>query len=739
MMITEQRSQIGSDDDPLLSDVDTDEGLTLDEFTGYFQEILDQPAWRTQADKEMDYKDGNQLDSELLRKMEQLGVPPAIEPLIGPAIESILGAEAKKRTDWRVIPDGDKEGQEVADAFNYKLNQAERKSRADRSCSDAYESQVSVGIGWVEVSREEDPFKYPYRCCFVHRNEIWWDWTAKESMLQDARYLIRSRWIDKKVGKLMFPDKAELIEQAVSGWYGFDAYQLDGGKSTELAMSAHIERGWSIEEQEWRNREHNRIRLFEVWTRRWERVLVLKMPNGRIVELNPDDDMHMMAVASGVKPVHAVVSRVSRSYWAGPHKLVEEPSPYLHSHFPYVPFWGHREDRTGIPFGRIRGMMFMQDNVNASISKIRWGLASVRTTRTDGAVIDDDETFHNEIARIDADIVLDQKHMAMPGAVFKVERDFQLNEQQYKMLNDARAAIERVGGIANEFQGQKGNATSGVQYNSQIEQTQQTLANIDDNFQESRAQVGELLLSMIIQNMQGMQEDVLIEGKAIRDDRVVSLNVPTVDDDGLKYLTNDVSKTMLKVVLADVPSTPAFRVQQLTTFGEAYKSAPEDYQQIMFPHMMNLMDIPDKDEIIKAIKERDANAENTPERRLIALQVDEMMAKIGKLKAETTVRNVEGQYSSVQAAQTIAALPGVVPIADELLKSAGYVDANGSPIATQPMEAAQLPTSYNEQRRININQQPVNTDPRFPSNPESPSRGMMQGIETQAPDGVIQQ
>lgn len=99
-----------------------DLSLSLEEFTGFFHEIINQPTWRARADKEMDYKDGNQLDSEILQKMAAIGMPPAVEPLIGMTIESILGAEAKKRTDWRVIPDGDKEGQDVADALNYKLN-----------------------------------------------------------------------------------------------------------------------------------------------------------------------------------------------------------------------------------------------------------------------------------------------------------------------------------------------------------------------------------------------------------------------------------------------------------------------------------------------------------------------------------------------------------------------------------------------------------------------------------------
>lgn len=61
-------------------------------------------------------------------------MPPAIEPLVGPTIDSVLGMEAKTRTDWRVLPDADKQGDDVADALNYRLNQAERHSKADYAC-----------------------------------------------------------------------------------------------------------------------------------------------------------------------------------------------------------------------------------------------------------------------------------------------------------------------------------------------------------------------------------------------------------------------------------------------------------------------------------------------------------------------------------------------------------------------------------------------------------------------------
>lgn len=708
-----------------ISDEGNDGGLSLAEFTGFFNEMLNQPSWRARADKEMDYKDGNQLDSELLEKMRKIGMPPAIEPLIGLAIESILGEEAKNRTDWRVIPDGDdQEGEEIAEALNYKLNQAERKAKADRACSDAFESQVSVGVGWVEVARETNPFKYPYRCVAVHRNEIWWDWLAKCPLLSDARYLVRTKWVDKAIAQLMFPDHKDLLNATFSGWNGMDAYTLDGGHSTGLAMAADIERGWSIEEQQWRDVEQARVRLFEVWYRRWVNALVLKLPDGRVVELDRSNDLHMMAVASGIAPQYAVICKVRRAWYAGPHKLSDDPTEYKHDNFPYVPFWGHKEDRTGVPFGRIRPMMFMQDNINASLAKIRWGLAATVTTRTDGAVLADDSHFRQEIARPDADIVLDADHMARPGAMFEINRNFELNEQQYKMLNDARAIIQKVSGVSNEFQGVENSSKSGVQYNSQIEQARQSLASIMDNFNDSRAQVGQLLLSMIIQDMGESPEDVVIDGGGLRDDRVVHLNQPVSDEFGMAFKTNDVQRTLLKVTLNDVPSTPSFRTQQLNAMSEAYKAAPPEFQRIMMPHLMNLLDVPNKDLILQAIKE----AERAPdpeqieaEQKLKELELKILLndAKIKEVEARAVKIMTDAQYAAMQGGAQVATMPEVAPIADEIMKNAGY--RNPDPGGVDP----NFPVP-GDPPQVDAPQVTQNTSPTHPPVPPS----AMSGVET---------
>jgi hypothetical protein len=725
-------------------------GLTLAQYTNWLLEIQNQPAWRAKADKEMDYVDGNQLDSELLQKMQQLGIPPAIEPLIGPAIDAVLGFEAKTRTDWRVTPEGDKSGDDVAKALNYKLNQAERTSGADRACSDAFKPQVSVGLGWVEVSRETNPFKFPYRCKAVHRNEIFWDWLAKEPDLSDARYLIRRRWADGAQVALKFPHKKELIRMASGNAAWTDQFYTmnEGGTVPNLHNDAVQERGWSIEEQEWRDVSTGRVCLFETWYRKWEEVVVIRLLDGRVVEYNKTNTVHTVAIAAGVaKPQRHVIPRMYVAFWMGPHKLYEGPSPYRHTDFPYVPFWGKREDRTNVPYGSVRGMMYLQDNVNSAIAKIRWGLSAVRTERTKGAVEMTDEAFRQQIARPDADIVLDAAHMAKPGARFEVKRDFQLNEQQYKMLGDSRLGIQRSSGITASFQGQTGTARSGVQESTQIEQTTQQLADTMDNFRFGRTKVGDLLLSMIIEDLIGKKnEKVVIRGNAITKDREVLLNVPKVDEElGIHYLDNDVERVRAKVALSDVPSTPSFRAQQLQAMSEAFKAMPPEYQAIALPHLLNLMDIPNREEIIqqiqlaqgsespeqiqgridKAVEEALAKAQFDLKHRELDLKYspERMRAEISKLMSETVLKGVQAAFAAMQAGGQIAAMPQIAPIADAVMQSSGYqrpVPAGVDPNYPQPVvaPAAVVP--------------PVreNTSPQMPPVPASAVAGADQGIET---------
>ena len=741
--------------------------LSKEEYDEIFEEIEDQPHWRAIADKEMDYADGNQLDNDLLRKQAELGIPPAIEDLIGPALLSIQGYEATIRTDWRITPNGQPGGQDVADAINFKLNEAENQSGADRACSEAFRPQIGCGVGWVEVARESDPFKFPYRCKAIHRNEIHWDMKSTEPDLSDARWLRRQRWLAPDRVALVFPEHAELIKAAGengAAWWQDETLAFEGGHGTGLENAWNEGRSWTEYEDRWYNARTKELCVAELWYRRWVRVPVIKTPNGRVVEYDSQNMQHVIAVASGNAEVtQATVTRVRRAYWLGPYLLFDGETPYTHRHFPYVPFWGFAEDSTGVPYGYVRSMKYAQDSLNSGLSKLRWGMSVVRIERTKGAVDMTDAQVRKQVARPDADIVLNAAHMAQPGAKFEVKRDYQLTDQHSQQLNDNRATIERTSGITAGFSGKSGTATSGLQEQTQVEQSNQALGRIMDNFRASRTQVGELLMAMIIKDIGEKPEEVIIEGDAITEDRTVQLNMPEVDPaTGSQYLSNDIQRTRLKVALEDVPSSSSFRSQQLQALTEAIKPLPQEYLAAAVPFLTQLMDLPFKRELVEAF--RAVGEQQTPEQieqqkqeaiqqalkdagnelkqREVEIKERKAEAEISAIVAKAVQTGVQSAFAAMQAGAQVAQMPMIAPIADTIMQGAGYQRPNpmgDDPNFPTPEQAAATDirnpyiqgdgAQMGSEQMGDIAMAEQNTSPQFPPVP-SDGATPMQGIET---------
>ena len=768
--------QAGYDDEPA---GEVASGLSLKQFEEWHEECKKQPPWRATADKESEFFDGNQLDSDLVRAQQSIGMAPAIDPLMGPELDELCGLEARLRKNWKVVPNSDVADDEVAEALNAKLNAAERHSKSDKTCSLAFRGQAGIGVAIVCVDRETDPFKFPYRTTIVNRNDCWWDWKGSHDPdMHDHRYFIRRRWTDKTQAKLFFPESADLIEHAATGWTQFDSFTNDGGTSTGLlnqvgkvsfggvgtptrlqdasgsyallsaAKNNEEGRGSSIEEQEWRDIENKRICIFEVWYRVWSSAKVFRSPDGRTIEVDADNELHQAALSSGqVEVENAVISKVRVAMFIGPHRMSDNPTPFKHNKFPYVPFWGKHEDRTGVPYGLGRGWIYHQESINSLSAKLRWGISAVTTKRTKGAYAGTDDQFRRISAMVNADIVLDPKAMS-EGGILEISRDFQLTDQQANMLIEARKSIKRTGmGIDDEDQKNDGK--------EQLETIPNQHGILFDNFKESRNEVGERLLSMIIEDMEGKPQEVVIKGDVSTDDKVVQLNVESIHPEtGEAYLTNDVSRTMLKVVLEDVPTTPTYRAQQMASLSEVIKSAPEKFQPILFPHLLTLADIPDRDKLIISIRD----AAKIPSEEEIAAKIDQAVkdalqkagvdnktrelelkaqlqtAQIEKLTAESMLTRVTASYESMQTAGTVAQNPALAPIADVIMQQGGNQPTR--PGSVSP-EFDQMPLPDDVQRQAVIDQAQQNTSPAFPPRPSSPAIGAKAGIETQRlTDGV---
>ena len=731
-----------------------DSGMSLATLEDMLSDLRYQPPWREEADVCDDYYDAHQLKTDRLQKMEALGIPPLVTNLIAPVINSQLGMEAKSRTDWRVTEEdeADEVPEDVLLALNARLNKVERESRADRAISDAYAAQLKSGVGWVEVSRNSDVMAYPYRVVEVDRNEMWWDWRAKQPDLSDARYLIRKRRFDQDVLTAMMPEHAELIKWAVTDrfktWQWETLAQLNS--STDLAYAAHLERVTNLDENEWRDAERKRATVFEVWYRQWKRGPVLYLPNGRIVPFDRQNPRHVAAVRQGmIIPQQKVFSSLRVAFFLGCHRLYDQPTPYKHQHFPYVPFFGYREARTGIRYGMIRNMISPQNVVNSADAKMHWLLNAKRIIADSDAIDTQYNTWkqvQEQVSSPNAVVLLDPNK---PNARFKVETDFQLSAQQFSRRQQAAADIEAAAGVYKAALGKEGAATSGIGIDSLIEQSNIMMAEINDNATFSRRQVGELVFSLVFEDMIGKEMKIAFKEKGKK--RIVHLNRKAVNEQGQEVVENDISAIRTKVALSDVPSTASFKSQQLRIVSEVAKSLPPQMQALLVPAMVMLTDMPDKEDTAEAIRklagiapkmtdEEQAAADEAKakaqeviselERRTAEANVKLLEQKVAQLEqqnrkigAERLVKMVEALYSAMQAGQIVATVPQVAPIADELLKGAGYDDQDGG----------DLPQIDNGMQAQSGDVQAVSALPQ----PESPVEGAQAGIETMGNDGVL--
>ena len=617
--------------------------LSVARLETWLDEIKLQPQWRKEADKCCEYYDGNQLDADTISRLEDKGLGPLITNLVAPTINAVLGMEAKTRTDWRVGAD-DERFMDVAEALSAKLHEAERESQADRANSDAYAAMVKVGFGAVEVSRESNPFRYPYRVSYIHRSEIFWDWHSRMPDWSDARYVVRKKQYDADVLASFFPDRAEIIKSAGKYREWSDFLTLDARMSADLLHDMGQGHRMSWDDLGWRDTTRNRVTCFEVWYRVYVRGLVLKLPFGRVIEFNSDNPVHRAVVASGaVQPQVAVFDKIRCAFYCGPIRLLDYETNKRR--FPYIPFFGYREDLTGVPYGIIRSMLSPQDEVNARTAKMMYLLNSRRTIIDSDALDSKYNTMSDasrEVGRADGFIVLNPTSQR---GTLRIEDNGALSQQQFMVMQERKQAIQEAAGVYSAMMGQNSNASSGTAIQSLVEQGVTTLAEINDNYRLARRLVGEELLSLIKEDTTDEMDIMVDTGTAKR--RIV-VNIPKVNPDtGIAYKENDVQVAPVRVALQDVPSTPTYRAQQFAQMSEILKSLSPQYQALLTPFVIEMTDFAHRKEIAEFLRKQTGIVmdQNSPQAQAAAQQ----QAQMQQMQMEAAMQDMQSKIAERQA------------------------------------------------------------------------------------------
>ncbi len=548
------------------------DGFSLHALESLVSDCQGQPDWRPRADLAHAYYDmGKQLTPEKEHKIRvEMGIDPRQTNLVHGVINGVLGQEAKNRSDVRVEAD-DEDFADVSDVLSKDMKEAQRETNSDMAISNGYAGQVKGGIGWVEVSRSSDPLDYWLRVNEVHRNEIWFDWRSRHLGLNDARWLVRKRWEDLDEAVALMPEHRDVLTRAVNGWDLVNLPDDDDGGMLYRAYSN--ERRTSIRRDEWCDTQRKRIKLFEVWYRVPAEVLVLHLSATRRVMYDENNPLHVQAVSRGrVKVSKSVTRQVRMAMFAGPHRLLDIGT--TRRNFPYVPFFAFRDDEDRSPYGLIEGMISPQDEYNERRQMINWMLKA-RQVYIDNDALDPEYNTIADIAatamRPDMVAVLKANRKNPNGLVIK--NDLTLQKEQIDVMMSAQQLIQDVPRV---YSTQLGNApagvTSGIAINSLTESGAVAMGELNDNYRFARKMVHEQMLEHIVEN--NLQEEMQVVLGGGQNRRVVVLNSWGPKGEPV----NRVKDAPIKVGLSDIPSSPAFRMQeqqQLATMIQALQGNPQ--------------------------------------------------------------------------------------------------------------------------------------------------------------------
>lgn len=629
-------------------------------------DIDGQPDWRTDANRCCAYYDGDQIPPQVAAVLEERGQPVECQNLIAPAIDSVLGTEAKTRSDLRVEANYENDDMEkLAEALNAEFYTVCQEMRIDRVRSDAYAGQIKAGLSWVEVRRNPDVTGPRYIAEQINRNEVDWDWLSKKPDLRDARWVRRRRWIDLDEAVMLFPQRAETLKNAVGTWDTFDDIERIDGDDVDLRSGWEERQTWSRNEAEYLSTSRDRIMLYVIYYRVYERIPMLALPTGKMVEYDKNNIAHAVAVASGrVKVEMRLLSFIRESWWAGPYHLGDRPCDAPQGMFPLVPFWGFRKDQSGIPYGLVSRMISAQNSYNFRHLKVTWLLQASQVIMDSDATNMTAEQVRKEANRPDGVFVLNaaRKNKTKAADALQINRDSSVSAQQMQVMEYDRQNIQDCAGIYSSYIGQDtSGVVSGIAVSNLVEQSSTTLAEINDNYTMACNALGELVLNYLLEDLkQKTSYTIVVNRKEKRRRKVVTINTP--GDDG--KITNDISRLDARIVLAPIDSTPAYRAQLADRLIGIIQKLPPQAQSAVIDLVLELVEIPNKDEFIdrvsRALGTQDPQYMTDEEKQAAqqqaklnefaqALQFKQQIAEIQNKDADTANKQASASKSQASA------------------------------------------------------------------------------------------
>lgn len=673
----------------------------------YRMELDRQSENRHQQALDEDYFDSIQYTEEEIAELKERGQAPTVYNVIQQSVNWVTGSEKRGRTDFKVLPRG-KEDAKAAEGKTKYLKYLSDVNRTPFHRSRAFEDAVKVGIGWLEVGVQDEDDGEPIYNRYESWRNVLFDSASTELDGSDMRYIFRSKWVDEDIAKAMFPNREAQIEDAVTDAALYGSFELGDG---DVAMDhAEWDRGDNGSLAVIVTHNRRRVRLIEAWYRMPEKVRKIRGGafNGQIYD--EADPRHAEAIQLGAAVSEKVMMRTRVCIMTTKDLLWEGPSPYRHNKFKFVPIWGYKRGRDGLPYGMVRSIRDIQDDVNKRMAK------ALHIISTNKVIMDEDalpegvsiDDFAAEVARPDAIIIKRQGK----EIVLNADRDLEPAHLDFASRNIAM--IQQVGGVTDELLGRTTNAVSGVAVQRRQEQGSLATSRFFDNLRLAEQQRGEIELSLV--------EQFATEEKQFRITNQRGTPEFVQINDGLPE--NDITRTKADFVISEADWRATMREAAVAELTELLTKMPPQVGLVLLDLVVDSMDIPNRDEIVKRIRaingQRDPDATDmTPEEQqaqqaqaeqaaaqkaMFEAELRAKMADAAKKEAETDKINAQtinekmtATGTAMTAAQAVITMPTIASVADNLLTEAGWkgysAPAQGLPVPQQaaPNGMMQMP------------------------------------------------
>lgn len=650
---------------------------------------------------------GLQWDEEDRRILENAKRPVTEINEIFVAVNSAGGYQINNRMDVTCLPRGGDADEESAEVFTKVIKQILDNNDYRWVESDVFEDGLIEQRGYFDVRvRFDDSLLAEAEVSIRDPRDVIPD--------PDAKSYDPKKWADVTVSGWMLLDEVEQLyglqkRLEVEKYRPSDQDHGDDSSDERRNKFGDGDSG-GVTYDAWMygsNAASARVRVVERQYWRYVESQCALMPTGdvRVIEgLSPQKIDEL--VANGAALITRKMRRVRWTVATKDVLLHDDWSPFsFFTIIPYFPYF-----RRGKTRGMVDNAISPQETLNKAMSSI---LHTVNQTANSGWITWEDTLVNMDEQQLRAD-------GAKPGLHIQVSKDTpadkipkkiepnQIPAGYDRIIEHSRTNLKAVT-LNDELTGKAGEDMSGIAIQSrQFAAQQGSLAKPLDNLARTR----HMLVSALIEIVQKFYDDARImrirqvdkeTGKEY--DEEFSINMPQPDGS----ILNDMTLGEYDVVIANVPVNATFEngaFQQGLEMKKLGVAIPDSY-------LIKNSTLPDKGDIIEAMQ---GSQQPDP---LTEAKVELVKAQTEKTKAEAVVKNVEGIFSATEAAQNIAVLPQVAPLADDILGSSGYIDKDGPPLVPP---IAQIPA----ESLAPVPEPQKNTNPLTPVNP---GRGMMAGIE----------